>query len=248
MITACIVHLRTLDAFTVSPPSSLTLQQHQRHYEKSTAFTSSSSSLYKKKKRNDDPFDDGEDCLKQVPEEDQNIITLLDKKDANFIECNPDAIAIVNGNEYIIASPCDNCVALCSFSKETEELLPIELDEELMNDVFPVAARFVADEFGDELSLERTAQTLTLVGELEMDEDDEDDEDENDDEASSDEEEVEFLLEFEHRNKDFYLVRLLDPVMLVGKREGEDDDKYVVLSEDESAKVMPTIEEMFMGM
>ena len=46
---------------------------------------------------------------------------------------------------------------------EGDELIPVELDSELMNSVFPVAESIVEEEFGDELGLQRTPQTLTLV-------------------------------------------------------------------------------------
>lgn len=100
-----------------------------------------------------------------------------------------------------------------------------------MDDIFPICESIVQEEFGEELVLQRTPQTLTLVGELETDEDDDeyDDEDEdnltdesnlddgNEDEDDNDEEDVELLLSFEHRGKEFNLVRLLDPTLLVGK-------------------------------
>lgn len=46
-------------------------------------------------------------------------------------------------------------------------LVPLELDDPMMDDVFPVAELIIEEEFGEELSLQRTPQTLTLVGELE---------------------------------------------------------------------------------
>lgn len=111
----------------------------------------------------------------------------------------------------------------------------------MMNDVYPIVESIVQEEFGEELVLQRTPQTLTLVGELE-EEDDFDDED-DDDEVDDGEEEVEVLLSFEHRDKEFNLVRLLDPVLLVGKEVEE--GKRVLLTPEESDKVMPQLEKMF---
>ena len=102
------------------------------------------------------------------------------------------------------------------------------------------------EEFGDELSLERTPQTLTLVGELEEGEDDEDEEDEEDI-MDDDEEDVEILLSFEHDDTEFCLVRLLDPVLLVGKAISEDDHRVQLLTEEEADEVMPILEEMFIN-
>ncbi len=102
------------------------------------------------------------------------------------------------------------------------------------------------DEFGEELTLERTPQTLTLVGELEEGGEDEED-DEEDEFIEDDEEDVEILLSFEHEDTEYCLVRLLDPVLLVGKSMSEDDQKVQLLTTQESDKVMPILEEMFLN-
>ena len=144
-------------------------------------------------------------------------------------------------------------MALCYFDEE-EQLIPIELDDPLMDDVFPIAESIVAEEFGEELVLQRTPQTLTLVGELEPVEDDEDEDD--DEESDEEDEEVEVLLSFEHREQEFSLVRLLDPILLVGKDNpddaaaGEGDDEEggtrLLLTPEESESVMPVLEDLFL--
>ena len=60
------------------------------------------------------------------------------------------------------------------------------------------------------------------------------------------EEEVEVLLSFEHRGKEFNLVRLMDPILLVGKPDPERSDLRILLTPQESANVMPILEEMFL--
>jgi len=188
--------------------------------------------------------DNAENSLRKVPEEDDTPIPFVDEPSSSFIDCFADAIAQVRGVEYTIGSPCDHSVALCYFD-ENDELIPVETEEDLMNDVFPIAASIVEEEFGEELSLERTPQTLTLVGELEEgDVDDEQMEEENLDE---DEEDVEILLTFEHREKEFNLVRLIDPVLLVGKNTEGKDPRCILLSPEEADEIMPILEEMFLG-
>jgi hypothetical protein len=134
------------------------------------------------------------------------------------IDCYIDAIATLNGVNYTIGCPCDYAVALCYFEEEGQ-LVPIELDDPLMDDVFPVAEGIIEDEFGEELVLLRTPQTLTLIGELDDDmDDDEEDEGMDDEEDQADtEEEVEILVSFEEEGREYHLVRLLDPILLVGK-------------------------------
>lgn len=102
------------------------------------------------------------------------------------------------------------------------------------------------EEFGEELSLERTPQTITLVGELEEGEE-EDEEDDDDDFIDDDEEDVEILLSFEEEDVEYCLVRLLDPVLLVGKSIAGDDNKVKLLTPEESDEVMPILEEMFLN-
>ena len=107
--------------------------------------------------------------------------------------------------------------------------------------------RIVEDEFGEELSLERTPQTLTLVGELDTDDDEEEEEEEEEeDDLDDDEEEVEILLSFEEDDVEYLLVRLLDPVLLVGKSMKGEKNKCELLSPDESEKIMPILEDLFL--
>ena len=183
--------------------------------------------------------------LKRVEEEEEGIpIPFLDNDGSSFIECYADSVAVVEGEEYTIGVPCDYAVALCYF--EDDNLLPVELSDSLMDDIFPIAENIVAEEFGEELALQRTPQTLTLVGELEEDEDEDDMDDIDDDDMEDGEEEVEVLLSFEHRGTEFNLVRLLDPILLVGKQDPEREDIRKLLTPEESDKIMPILEDMFL--
>lgn len=163
-----------------------------------------------------------EDSFERVEEDDEFVISFVDLKSdgEKAIDCYVDSIATVNGVKYTIGSPCDYAVALCYFEGDGQ-LVPIELDDPLMDDIFPVAESIIEDEFGDELVLLRTPQTLTLIGELEEGEADDEDEEDEDDEfeglVADTEEEVEILVSFEESGKEYHLVRLLDPILLVGK-------------------------------
>ncbi len=192
---------------------------------------------------------DSAPTFQKVSEDDEGVaIPFLDREENSFIECYADSIITVDSVDYTIGVPCDYCVALCYF--EGSNLLPVELNDDLMDDIFPVAENIVSEEFDEELVLQRTPQTLTLVGELEDDVDDRDedeDEDEDDeDDDFSEEEEVEVLLSFDHRGKEYNLVRMLDPVLLVGKEDAERPDLRVLLTPDESEKIMPILEQAFL--
>jgi len=228
VVAACLV--LTSDAFTAPAKQGFSLSQ--------TVVATPLVSLLASKS-------DDAPSFQQVSEDDEGVpIPFLDRKENSFIECYADSIITVDDVKYTIGVPCDYCVALCYF--EGENLLPVELDDELMNDIFPVAENIVSEEFEEELVLQRTPQTLTLVGELEDDEDDMDDDDE-DDEDYNGEEEVEVLLQFEHREKEYNLVRMLDPVLLVGKTDTERPDLRVLLTVEESEKIMPILEKTFLN-
>ena len=106
-------------------------------------------------------------------------------------------------------------------------------------------------EFGEELVLQRTPQTLTLVGELEEDDDedefeDEDEDDDDDDDDDGADEEVEVLLKFEHRDKEYNLVRFMDPILLVGRQDPDNAERCLLLTPEESDRVMPLLEGLFL--
>lgn len=191
----------------------------------------------------------------KVSDEDDTVIPFVDPETNSFIDCYADSIVTLpDGITYTVGEPCDYAVALGYVDEREGGLVPLELDDPMMDDVFPVAELIIEEEFGEELSLQRTPQTLTLVGELEEGEgDEEDDEDDfgeeyDDDEegVEDDEEEVEILLSFEHRDKEFHIVRLLDPVLLVGTTDTENEERRILLSPKKADAVMPTLEEIFL--
>ena len=79
---------------------------------------------------------------------------------------------------------------------------------------------------------------------MEENEDDDDDED-SDGDVGETEEEVEILVSFEEEGREYHLVRLLDPVLLVGKIGNE--NTRILLTPEESDIVMPKLESMFMN-
>ena len=191
----------------------------------------------------------------KVSDEDDTVIPFVDPETNSFIDCYADSIVTLpDGITYTVGEPCDYAVALGYVDEREGGLVPLELDDPMMDDVFPVAELIIEEEFGEELSLQRTPQTLTRVGELEEgggdEEDDEDDfgEEYDDDEegVEDDEEEVEILLSFEHRDKEFHIVRLLDPVLLVGTTDTENEERRILLSPKKADAVMPTLEEIFL--
>lgn len=54
------------------------------------------------------------------------------------------------------------------------------------------------------------------------------------------------MLSFEHRDKEFHIVRLLDPVLLVGINDTENKERRILLSPKQADAVMPALEEIFL--
>lgn len=76
-------------------------------------------------------------------------------------------------------------------------------------------------------------------------EENEDDDEDSDGDVGETEEEVEILVSFEEEGREYHLVRLLDPVLLVGKIGNE--NTRILLTPEESDIVMPKLESMFMN-
>jgi hypothetical protein len=200
--------------------------------------------------------------MRPVPPAWQGVpIHFVDATTQASIACYADSTVLVNGNEYTIGIPCDYTVALCRLEEnENEEndesdnesddeeesdkeddgddvdgvLVMLEIDDPLLDDVFPAAAEVVAAQFGEDLVLQRTPQTLTLVGELE------EEEEENDDDTVP--EEIQFLLSFVYEDQEYSLVRMRNPDFLVGKADSSNRDRRILLTPEESETIIPVIE------
>lgn len=184
-------------------------------------------------------------ALEKLDEDDDQVVAFMEPGGDRGIDCYVDSYATVGRAEYAIGIPCDYAVALCYFEDDVR-LIPVELDEPLMDAVFPVAEGIIEDEFGEELVLVRTPQTLTLVGELEEEEEDAGDGGSAAGEGNDTDEEVEILVSFEEDGREYHLVRLLDPVLLVGKA-GDEDGTRILLTPEESDLVMPQLEQMVLS-
>lgn len=89
----------------------------------------------------------GKTKFEKINEDDDQVMAFMDRSEENGIDCYVDSYATLDGIEYTIGSPCDYAVALCYF-EDDEQLVPIELDDPLMDDVFPIAEGIIEDKFG----------------------------------------------------------------------------------------------------
>jgi hypothetical protein len=121
-----------------------------------------------------------------------------------------------------------------------EGLVLIESDDDLMDQLFPIAKELVEQDEAAKLALYRTPATLTLAGNLGIDDDgDEDDEDDEEEEEAAD-----LLLSFDFEGKEYNLVRPTDLMLLVGKADTDNEEGRVLINDEESETIMPTLMEM----
>ena len=154
-------------------------------------------------------------------------------KDSNNDElfCYLEQIVKVEGTEYALLTPVDTPVTLFKINEKDEPVLieKIEKNEKLLQNADAVLQEH-------DLSLVRSAVTLTVSGELE--EPDYDDLEE--DEANKDESETyELLVNFNVLDDEYGLYVPLDPFFIVGKIV---NNGAILIEDEEFDRVQPLIE------
>ncbi|KAK4536236.1 hypothetical protein CDCA_CDCA07G2261 [Cyanidium caldarium] len=208
--------------------------------------------------------DDDPDALSaDVDADDAPTITLTDPTEPSdrTLDCYVDEVVTVDDQEYMVLMPVNQPVVFAHFVQRNGESLLAAVEEPAEVDrLFRDAFIALADR---DVILNRSAVVMTVEGDLygeagedeEEEEDDEDDEEQLDVRADADgeaalggdsaEEEVEVLATFMDEHADTYYVCMpLEPVVLIGKRVGEDPQHAVLPNEAERARVGPLIEEV----
>lgn len=151
--------------------------------------------------------------------------------------CFLEQLIPLDGHDYALLTPVDTPVCLFRLSDDEEpELLEgLDASEPILS-----TAEVVLQEH--ELSLVRSAVTLTVVGELEEPDPDDFDEDEDEDADGDDEDDAEtyeLLVSFMVAEEEYGLYIPLDPFFVVARMEKD----YALLVEgEEFERVQPRIE------
>ncbi|GMI17028.1 hypothetical protein TrLO_g15308 [Triparma laevis f. longispina] len=156
------------------------------------------------------------------------------------IEIYPTCTITHSSRTFHIGTPCDNSISICRFSNEDDSLIPLEDSDPEFDNVVSVAGKVIEEEFGEDLQLVKTCGVLTLCGEIDWEEDEEQ---ETEAAGQDDEEEVEMLLAFEYDNREYNVVRMVDPVMLVGEESASGE---VRLIGEDGGEVLEEIEKIFL--
>ena len=158
--------------------------------------------------------------------------TLLLKDSSNDeLFCYLEQIVKVEGTEYALLTPVDTPVTLFKINEKDEPILieKIEKNEQILQNADAVLQEH-------DLSLVRSAVTLTVSGELEEPVYD----DLEEDEANKDESETyELLVNFNVLNDEYGLYVPLDPFFIVGKLE---QNGAILIEDEEFDRVQPLIE------
>ena len=147
--------------------------------------------------------------------------------------CFLEQLIPLDGHDYVLLTPVDTPVCLFQLTDDEEE--PKLIDTVDATEPILSIADVVLQEH--DLTLVRSAVTLTVSGELEEpDPDDFDDDDESDPEDS---ETYDLLVSFVVDEQDYGLYIPLDPFFVVARMEGSD---AVLVEGEEFERVQPRIE------
>mmetsp|Transcript_15064 Transcript_15064/g.32727 ORF Transcript_15064/g.32727 Transcript_15064/m.32727 type:complete len:253 (-) Transcript_15064:227-985(-) len=180
----------------------------------------------------------------QEGDEEMFQVCLRDPDDGRSIECTMLETLETETDLFASMTPVD--VAAVVATLQDNEMIEVD-DPEIIEQLMPTATA-VCSERG--LSLLDSAVTLTISGNLQdIDEvglfEGEEDlstmpELVNADEAEEDEEGAEAVLSFFHEGRKYYLMRLLEPLVLVGKQVSA--STFEIPDEKEMAAVSPVLE------
>jgi hypothetical protein len=138
--------------------------------------------------------------------------------------------------EYVLLLPVDAPVEIFSWEEtedaEEEAAVPVP-DEAITDEIFAIAKAVLEEQ---NLTLKRTAVTLTVEGDLpDFEEEDEGLEIEDEDE----EEELQLLTSFYHLEQEYAVYTPLDPFLILARLDEQGQPQ--LLSEDEMVKLEPLL-------
>ena len=155
--------------------------------------------------------------------------------------CFLEQLIPLEGHDYVLLTPVDTPVCLVKIAAEDSD------DDDEVIDQLDAAESILANAEAVlqdlDLTLVRSAVTLTVSGDLEEPDPDELDEEDLEDELEEDEDEetdlYEMLIQFRAEDQDYGLFIPLDPFFVVARMEG---GEAVLVEDEEFKRVQPLIE------
>ncbi|MDJ0554604.1 MAG: DUF3727 domain-containing protein [Microcoleaceae cyanobacterium MO_207.B10] len=161
-------------------------------------------------------------------------VTLTDEA-GRSLSCTIEYSMELHNEQYVMLLPVDLPVEIFTWGPGDvdEASVPVGDDEEI-DQIFDTAKVVLQEQ---NLTLQKTAITLTVAGQLpEWDEDELDPEDEDDEESEYYEELATFL----YQNQKYAIYTPLDPFLIPARQS--DDGKLELLSEEEFKQIQPMIQ------
>jgi len=169
-------------------------------------------------------------------------VTLTDDA-GRAISCHVEQWLEVDGQQYALLSPEDVPIEIFTWQTDKEEETAILLEDDAEIDLIFSTAEAVLQELN--LTLKRTALTLTVTGELPPIVEDEiltlDLEDETFDLES---EQFQLLANFFHQDQEYAIYTPLDPLMFFARLSATGETE--LLSPEEFQKMQPLLEAQFL--
>ncbi|MEG4442379.1 DUF3727 domain-containing protein [Microcoleus sp. F6_B4] len=173
----------------------------------------------------------------------QESVTLTDEV-GRSLTCNIEYSMNLEGQEYALLLPIDSPVEIFTWQGDDtdEAAIPVE-DETEIDKIFDTAKVVLQEQ---NLTLRRTAVTLTVVGELPEFPDEDLASDADDPDEESEFEELMWLTSFYHEEQEYAIYTPLDPFFILARMN--DDGKPELLSEEEFQRLepmLPMLEDQF---
>ncbi|MEL7035923.1 MAG: DUF3727 domain-containing protein [Cyanobacteria bacterium J06592_8] len=174
----------------------------------------------------------------QSPQEngrfEEDIVTLTDEQ-GRSLDCLIQSIVQLEGENYLLLIPVDAPIEILSGfgdDDDSEAATAIESEVEL-DQIFPIAKAVLEEQ---NLTLKRTAVTLTVAGELpEIDQDDLDDGEEGDEIY----EEMLELTSFYAQEQKYVICTPVEPFFVLARQNEQGQPQ--LLSDDELSKIEPLL-------
>lgn len=172
----------------------------------------------------------------------EESVTLTDEV-GRSLTCNIEYSMNLEGQEYALLLPIDSPVEIFTWQGDDTDEAAIPVEDETEIDKIFETAKVVLQE--QNLTLRRTAVTLTVVGELpEFPEEDMASDVDPDEESEF--EELMWLTSFYHEEQEYAIYTPLDPFFILARMD--DEGKPELLSEEEFQRLepmLPMLEDQF---
>ena len=167
-------------------------------------------------------------------------VTLTDAATGRSLDCYIEHSLEVDGTLYLLLLPVDSPIEIVAWNEDGEQEATLVEDEPELDRIFADAQAVLAEQ---NLTLKRTAHTLTVAGEIpEVDEEDILTIEMEEEGSEIEPEEFQLLANFYHEEQEYGVYTPLDPLLFFA-RENQDGNPEL-LSPDEFKKVQPLLEEM----